>query len=114
MSVTLMLFLFGKPGQELEEGGEVTPEQLRGLSQELQARLEQAADTIEKLTAAGWDAQMLLYDIALSNEYVKTAVQAEEILLNLGIDPKSVCIDEWEDEEEDFEEGDFGEDEERP
>src|SRR5262245_57063325 len=100
MAVTVMVFLFGKPGQELEEGSEVTAEQLRALGTDLHARMEEAATIVEKLTAAGWEAEMLLYDIMLANEYVKTAVQAEEVLLNLGIDPSSVCIDEWEDEED--------------
>ncbi|HZY84936.1 MAG TPA: hypothetical protein VFE78_08900 [Gemmataceae bacterium] len=111
MSVMIMMYLFGKPGQELDEGEEVTPRQLRALAESLHGRLTEAADIVEKLTAAGWDAQMTLYDISLSHPYINTAAQAEEKLLDLGIDPKLVCIDEWEDEEEmegpeDFAEGD--------
>jgi hypothetical protein len=110
MSVMLMMYLFGKPGQELDEGEEVTPQQLRALAEDLHARLTEAADVVEKLTAAGWEAQMTLYDISLSHPYITTAAQAEEKLLDLGIDPKLVAIDEWEDEEEiedpeDYEEG---------
>jgi hypothetical protein len=99
MAVSLMLFLFGKPGQELEEGGEVTAEQLRALGRDLQGRLEGAATVVEKLTGAGWEAQMMLYDIHLSHPYVTSAADAEEKLLDAGIDPEAVCIDEWEDEE---------------
>ena len=111
MSVTLMMYLFGKPGQELDEGEEVTPQQLRSLAEGLHGRLTEAADIVEKLTAAGWDAQMTLYDVCLSHPYISTAAQAEEKLLDLGIDPQLVAIDEWEDEEEDegpedFEKGD--------
>ena len=119
MSVMLMMYLFGKPGQELDEGEEVTPQQLRALAEDLHGRLTEAADIVEKLTAAGWEAQMTLYDVSLAHPYITTAAQAEEKLLNLGIDPKLVAIDEWEDEEEieeseDFEEGDDGETEEMP
>jgi hypothetical protein len=113
MSVTLTMHLYGKPGWELDEGEEVTPRQLRDLAEDLHGRLKEAADIVEKLTDAGWEAQMTLYDVCLSHPYINTAAQAEEKLLDLGIDPKRVAIDEWEDEEEgegpegfeDFEEG---------
>jgi len=113
MAVTLMVPLFGKPGQEIPEGSEVTAQELRALGQDLQARLQEAADVVEKLTGAGWEAQMLLYDICLSHPYMQTAVQAEEKLHDLGINPESVIIDEWPDEDEedfeDMEDGDLGE-----
>jgi hypothetical protein len=110
------MHLFGKPGWELNEGEEVTPEQLRALADDLHARLTEAADVLEKLTAAGWDAQMTLYDVFLSHTYITTAAQAEEKLLDLGIDPKLVAIDELEDEEEveDVDEEFEGEGEEGP
>lgn len=114
MAVTVTLFLFGKPGQELNEGEEVTPEELRQLGRDLHERLDATAAILEKLTGAGWDAQMALYDIFLSHPYLNTAAQAEAQLQNLGIDPEQVSIDEWEDEEEEFEEGEFDEDEPPP
>jgi hypothetical protein len=43
---------------------------------------------------------MMLYDISLSHPYITTAVQAEEKLQDLGIDPERVWIDEWPDEDE--------------
>jgi hypothetical protein len=100
MAVSLMLFLYGKPGQELDEGAEVTAEQLRALGQSLQARLDEAADLVEKLTGAGWEVQMGLYDLMFSHPYIDTAAQAEERLEALGIDPEKVFIDEWEEEED--------------
>jgi hypothetical protein len=112
MAVTVTLFLFGKPGQELNEGEEVTPEQLRALGQYLHERLDATATIVEKLTGAGWEAQMALYDIFLSHPYINTAAQAEAQLQDLGIDPEDVSIDEWEDEEEEFDEEEFGEDDE--
>lgn len=100
MSVTLTIPLFGKPGQELAEGEEVTAVQLRELGRDLEARLEHAADLVDKLTAAGWEAQMTLYDVMLAHPYITTAVQAEEKLQDLGIESDRIYIDEWEDEEE--------------
>jgi hypothetical protein len=100
MAVSLTLHLFGKPGYEIEEGTEVTAQQLRDLGQSLQARLQEAADVLEKLTGAGWEAQMGLYDVFLSHPYMDTAAQVEEKLEALGIDPEKVSIDEWPDEED--------------
>jgi hypothetical protein len=100
MSVSLLLYLYGKPGQELDEGGEVTPEQLRALGKDLHARLEQAADIVEKLGNAGWEIQMGLYDVCMIHPYLNTAAAVEEKLRDLGIDPEHVCIDEWPDEDE--------------
>lgn len=102
MAVTVTLFLFGKPGQELNEGAEVTSDQLRALGQYLHERLDATATIVEKLTGAGWEAQMALYDIFLSHPYINTAAQAEAQLQDLGIDPEHVSIDEWEDEEEEY------------
>jgi hypothetical protein len=104
MAVSLNLYLFGKPGQELNEGGPVTAQEVRELGQELQARLKAVAAIVEKLTATGWEAQMGLYDINLYHPYIDTATHAEEKLHELGIDPARVCIDEWEEEDdEEFE-----------
>ena len=122
MSVSLSLFLYGKPGQELDEGGEVTPEQLRALGKDLRARLEQAAEIVEKLSGAGWEAQMGLYDVMLYNPYVRTEADVRTRLDGLGIDPDEVSILEFEgDEDEDEfdelegeEEGFMGEGEESP
>jgi hypothetical protein len=100
MAVTLSLFLFGKPGQELNEGAEVTAEQVRALAEELQARLRITADMLEKLAGAGWEAEMALYDIMLSHPYVRTEAEARMRLDDLGIDPDHANIFEFEDEED--------------
>jgi hypothetical protein len=100
MAVTMMLYLFGKPGMELNEGGEVTAQELRDLGQSLNERLQEAATIVEKLSGAGWEVQMALYDVLFSHPYIETATHAEEQLLSLGIDPERLAIDEWEDEDE--------------
>jgi hypothetical protein len=112
MAVTLMLYLFGKPGVELHEGGEVTPKELRDLADDLHARLAEAAEIVEKLTGAGWEAEMTLYDVMMSHPYVESAVQAEAILHDLGIEPGKVYVDEWEEEGEYLEEEEEGGEEE--
>jgi hypothetical protein len=105
MAVTLTLYLFGKPEVELPGGEEVTPEELRALGRDLHERLDEAAAIVEKLTGAGWDAQIALYDVILSHPYINTAAQAEAQLQDLGINPERVYIDDWDDEEEEFLEG---------
>jgi Domain of unknown function (DUF6891) len=94
--VELLVHLFRKPGEELDEGEEVTAAQLRALGQDLQERLQEAADVVEKLTGAGWETQMALYDVVLSHPSVHTAAQAEAQLRGLGIDPECVAVEEWE------------------
>jgi hypothetical protein len=96
MAVTLMLHLFSKPGIELREGEDVTPEELRSLGDDLRARLHDAAGIVEKLLASGWQAEMTLYDILFSHPYITTATQAEEKLHDLGIDPDKLHVDDWE------------------
>ena len=106
MAVTAMIWLFGKPGHELEEGGEVTGQQIRDLGTHLNDRLQEVGDIVDKLTGAGWEAQVALYDVILSHPYVRTETEARTRLDDLGIDPDKVAI--FEDEEED----DFEDDEE--
>jgi hypothetical protein len=109
MSVFVSIWLFGKPGHELNEGESVTAEELRELAQELHDRLKESADIVEKLTRAGWDAHMALYDIHFSHPYLTTKTAAEEQFLSLGINLDRLCIDEWEDEEDEFIEEEDGE-----
>src|SRR2546428_704232 len=85
VSVLATLWLFGKPGQELDEGGEVTGDQIRALAQCLSERLQRVGDIVEKMTGAGWDAQMGLYDVMLSHPYVRTESEARTRLDDLGI-----------------------------
>ena len=77
MSVIVTLFLFRKPGEELSEGEEVTPAELRALGRNLQDRLEQTATIVEKLTGAGWEGQMELYSIAFSHPSINTLAKAK-------------------------------------
>jgi hypothetical protein len=116
VSVLVTLWLFGKPGMELDEGEEITADEIRALRTALSDRLGQAADILEKLTGAGWDAQMGLYDVMLSHPYVRTEAEARTRMDDLGIDPDEVSIMEFEDEEDfdeelEGEEGEFADEE---
>jgi hypothetical protein len=106
MSVFVSIWLFGKPGHELNEGEPVTAGQLRDLAGELHDRLNETAAVVEKLIGAGWEAHMALYDIHFSHPFLNTKTAVEDQFLSLGIDLDKLCIDEWEDEEEFIEEGD--------
>lgn len=105
MGVTVCLPLFGNPGQEMEEGTALKGEHLRTLAVELQERLLKAAETLDKLAAAGWKAQVAMYDAILSHAGVDTREAAERQLLALGIDPADMMI--VEDIEEEEESDDF-------
>jgi hypothetical protein len=113
MAVFINLPLFFKPGYELgTEGDEVTGEQIRQLGQELAARLDHIGGLVDKLTAAGWEAQTGLYDVMLSHPFFRTAEEARTQLNGLGIDPEHVNLDEFDDEDEEMVEEDFEEEDE--
>ena len=101
MGVTVCLPLFANPGQELEEGARAESRQLRELAAALQERLLAAADTLDRLTAAGWDARVAMYDLILLHEGVSTREEAVRRLQELGIDPEGLMILEDVEEEED-------------
>jgi hypothetical protein len=92
MGVTVCLPLFGNPGHELEEGAPARSQELRALGDALRDRLIQAADTLDKLTAAGWSGQNAMYDIILTHPLVSTRAQAEERLRAAGVDPAQMLI----------------------
>jgi hypothetical protein len=114
MSVFITLPLFFKPAYELGEGSEVTGDQIRQLGQELSERLHGIADLVDKLTAAGWQSEVTLYDVMLGHPFLHTADEVRAQLDGLGIDPDRLNIDEFEDEEDelDMDEEEFGDDEE--
>jgi hypothetical protein len=112
MAVHVSLFLFSKPAHELDkEGEEITGADVRALAEEMHQRLLKTAEAIEKLTAHGWEATMMLYDVALSHPYINTEAEARDRIADLGLDPEHFCFMEFEDEEEwdeeEFEEEDF-------
>jgi hypothetical protein len=100
MGVIVSLPLLGPLGQELEEGSAVRGRQLRELGKDLQARLDRAADTLDRLAADGWAAQVALYDVLLSRAGVETRAQAVGRLTALGIDPEDLLIVEEVEEED--------------
>jgi hypothetical protein len=101
MSVTVCLPLFGTPGHELEEGGPVTGKQLRDLAEQLSDRLRKAADTLDRLTAAGWSPHLGMYDIILIRPDVGARDEAVRRLQSMGLNPDDFMIIEDVEEEED-------------
>jgi hypothetical protein len=102
MGVTICLPLFGPPGRELEEGSDLKGVQLRKLAGEFQERLSKAADTLDKLHAAGWSARVAMYDVILTRTGVETKADAEHWLGELGLAAEEFLI--IEDVEEESEE----------
>jgi len=100
MGVTVCLPLFGNPGQELEEGTPIKGQHLRNLAEELQDRLEKAAETLDKLAGAGWSSRLAMFDIILLHREVQTHDEATRRLQALGIDPEEMMIVEDVEEEE--------------
>src|SRR5947209_1883125 len=100
MSVIVSLPLLGPLGQELEEGSAVQGRQLRTLGKDLQARLERAAETLDRLTADGWAARVALYDVLLTRKGVETQEDAVGRLTALGVNPEDLLIIEEVEEED--------------
>jgi hypothetical protein len=101
MGVTVCLPLFGPPGRELDEGSDVKGVQLRQLAVQLQERLNKAAESLEKLHAAGWSARVAIYDVILSRLDVETKEEAERQLGELGLTIEDfIIIEDVEEEEE--------------
>lgn len=99
MAVNISLPLFGGPGHELDEGAPVSGPQLRALGAQLNERLQRAADTVDKLGAAGWSTRVALFDIVVACKGVETAEEARRQLLQLGLDvDQFVIIEELEEE----------------
>jgi hypothetical protein len=100
MAVNVCLPLFGNPGHELEEGAAVRGQQLREMAAALQERLSRAADTLDKLAAAGWSASVAMHDVLLSRPDVHTAADAATRLREAGVDPEALMIVEEVDEDD--------------
>jgi len=101
VGVTVCLPLFGPPGRELEEGKPLIGQQLRNLATELHDRLHTAADTLDRLAAAGWSARVAMYDAILTRAGVATKEDAELRLGELGLSPEDfIIIEDVEEEEE--------------
>jgi len=95
MSIYLELPLFGKPGWMLNEGQPVTADALTDLAEYLSVHLLDTAAILEKLSKHGWKNECSMYSIVLiPKSPFKTAVEAVQELIRLGIDPQDVDIDD--------------------
>ena len=101
MAVTVSLPLFGNPGHELEEGAAVKGQELRDLADQLRERLGRAADTLDRLAAAGWTSRLAMYEVMLLHPDVATQEEAVRRLRALALDPEDFMIIEDVEEDED-------------
>jgi len=102
MGVTVCLPLFGNPGHELEEGAPAKGKDLRNLADGLRDRLMQTADTLDKLTADGWNTQVAMFDLIVSHPHMSTKDGIEQRLRSLEINPEPfLIIEDVEDEGDD-------------
>jgi hypothetical protein len=92
MGVTVCLPLFGEPGRELEQGSPATGRRLRDLAASLNERLEKAAAALDVLAAAGWSAQVALFDAVLHHPQIESREDAERRLREAGVDPEALII----------------------
>lgn len=95
----ISMYLFGKPGWELEEGSELNPEILKSVGENIKKRCDEVAKVADKLLIDGWESEVGLYDVHFYHDDVNTTKEAEEHIENIGLDPKIFDIF-------DFEEGD--------
>jgi hypothetical protein len=100
MAVNVCLPLFGHAGRELEEGTTLKGARLRAFAEELRERLQHAADLLDRLAAAGWTAQLAMYDVLVAHPEVQTREEAERRLRALGLAPEEFMIVEEMEEEE--------------
>jgi hypothetical protein len=101
MNVSVELPLWGKPGDDLPEGEEITAEELREQAAQMHEHLLEVTEIVEKVASLGWKASVAMYELQLElPEEITTADQAEQKLLDLGIDTSLVQISEWSDEDD--------------
>jgi predicted ribosome quality control (RQC) complex YloA/Tae2 family protein len=101
MNVFVELPLWGKPVDELGEDEEISAERLREQAEEMYEHLHEVAEIVEKITVLGWKASVAMYELQLElPEEITSADQAEQKLLDLGIDTSLVQISEWSDEDD--------------
>jgi hypothetical protein len=77
----------------------VKGQHLRTLAEDLHARLHRAADTLDRLAAAGWRKQLAMHDVLLLHPDVQATEEAVRRLRELGIDPEGLMIVEEVEEE---------------
>lgn len=81
----ISIHLFGKPAWEINSK-EIDGPALRGVGDGIKAVMDTAADTVDKLSADGWDINMGLYEINCTKNDLPQA-EAKIYLEGLGISP---------------------------
>lgn len=107
----ITIHLFGKPAWHLDEGQPVPPEKLRLVGNDIKARCDEAADMVEKLTAAGWELALTLYSIDGYHPVHRREADIKAHLATLGIAENQLGIDDFLDEEDEFLDEDYEDEE---
>jgi len=105
--ISLSIYLYGKPNWELPIEGinHLDPIIIREHGKELQARLNHIADVVEKLQLEGWqlsECYGAIYNLDFYKEEI-TLKQARQELKDLGIDLRSIYLEELDEFEEELE-----------
>jgi len=95
VAVFMDLWLVGNPEHYLAEDEPVTPSQLRDLGRLLHDYADEAAELVEKLTAAGWTARAGGRHVNLFHASFETEREVEDHLRVLGIDSLQLSINEY-------------------
>ncbi len=75
---------------------------MRDLATGLTERLNSAADTLDRLAAAGWTARVAMYDALLSRAGVATRDEAVRRLRELGVSIDDLIIVEEPDDDDEI------------
>ncbi len=101
--IDVNIWLYGKPAWDMDIEGEekFDPVMFKERGNNLKEWLYEVSDIVKKLQSDGWNVYGALYDLTATKESVKTMRDAKKELKRLGVDLKSVSLNEWEDEERD-------------
>jgi hypothetical protein len=89
------IWLIGYPEHHLAEDEPVTPSRLRELGRRLHDHADEAADLVERLTAAGWTARADGRHVNLFHSDLETEREVRSQLRSLGINSLQLSVCEY-------------------
>lgn len=98
MAVAVTMWLFGVANRAPRQETCPVSKRLLQLQKAMSEYLQEIARMVEILERNGWQVTMGMYDLSLSHPEVHTKTQAEARLRQLGLDPATFNLDEYEEE----------------